>query len=91
MQVHLGKHKVPPARVVAIIKDLSSCGKYHMTKNNCQKWVTQLLSRLGIRVPEIPANAEQVVEETIVPAATTLGWLGIAAVACHAILRLMRL
>ncbi|KAH6933215.1 hypothetical protein HPB50_013544 [Hyalomma asiaticum] len=76
-KIHLGKHRIPESRVTAIIRELCTRGLYHFTKNNCQKWVTELLSGLGIEVPPSLTDAEQVVA----PAATKIGFAAMLAVA----------
>ncbi|XP_077508104.1 uncharacterized protein LOC144119321 [Amblyomma americanum] len=50
-QMPLGKHCIPESKVAAAIQDLRGLGQYHVTRNNCQKWVTKLLKKLGIIIP----------------------------------------
>ncbi|XP_077551509.1 uncharacterized protein LOC144165255 [Haemaphysalis longicornis] len=69
-KLFLGKHRVSPRVVSATLKDMCDHGRYHLTENNCQEWVLELLFRLGIDVPQTtPLPARRVVRETVGPLA----------------------
>lgn len=69
-KVFLGKHRVSPRVVSTALKDMCDRGRYHLTENNCQEWVLELLFRLGIDAPqETPPPARRVVRETVGPLA----------------------
>ncbi|XP_077523596.1 uncharacterized protein LOC144134571 isoform X2 [Amblyomma americanum] len=73
-KVPLGKHRVSPASVSAALREMCECGRYHLTDNNCQEWVLELLRRLGIEPPpkDVPPAARAVVRETAGPLAAGL-------------------
>ncbi|XP_075527203.1 uncharacterized protein LOC142559500 isoform X1 [Dermacentor variabilis] len=48
---HLGKHRVPEARINEVMRKTCNMGPYHPTNNNFQMWVNNLLVRLGIEPP----------------------------------------
>ncbi|XP_049519722.1 uncharacterized protein LOC119444079 isoform X2 [Dermacentor silvarum] len=68
---NLGKHRIPEARIEAVMREMCDLGRYHLTNNNCQKWVQQLLRRLGIQTPSGERDAQAVVEEVVQPALYT--------------------
>ncbi|KAH7958602.1 hypothetical protein HPB49_003180 [Dermacentor silvarum] len=68
---YLGKRTVPEEHVEAVMRAMCDSGPYHLTKNNCQKWVKELLRRLGIETPSDERDAEAVVEEVVQPALNT--------------------
>lgn len=69
-KLFLGKHRVSPRVVSAALKDMCDRGPYHVTENNCQEWVLELLFRLGIDTPQTtPPPARRVVQETVGPLA----------------------
>ncbi|XP_065294078.1 uncharacterized protein [Dermacentor albipictus] len=48
---HLGKHRVPEARLYEVMRETCNKGPYHPTNNNFQMWANDLLLRLGIEPP----------------------------------------
>ncbi|KAH7958928.1 hypothetical protein HPB49_006534 [Dermacentor silvarum] len=69
-QVSLGRHRVTPDAVSAVLKSMCDSGHYHLTDNNCQEWVLELLRRLDIQIPDdSPPAARRVVRETAGPLA----------------------
>ncbi|XP_070389627.1 uncharacterized protein [Dermacentor albipictus] len=69
-KVSLGRHRVTPDAVSAVLKSMCDSGQYHLTDNNCQEWVLELLHRLDIKIPEdSPPAARRVVREAAGPLA----------------------
>ncbi|XP_072143093.1 uncharacterized protein [Dermacentor andersoni] len=69
-KVSLGRHRVTPDAVSAVLKSMCDSGHYHLTNNNCQEWVLELLRRLDIKIPEdSPPAARRVVREAAGPLA----------------------
>lgn len=77
LKVSLGKHRVSPAAVSSALREMCDSGRYHLTDNNCQEWVLELLRRLGIEAPphDVPPAARTVVRETAGPLAALLATL----------------
>ncbi|XP_050041416.2 uncharacterized protein [Dermacentor andersoni] len=65
---HLGRHCVPKARIEEVVLEMCDSGRYHLTDNNCQKWVKELLGRLDIQMPSDERDAQAVVEGVVQPA-----------------------
>ncbi|KAL1477639.1 hypothetical protein MTO96_017103 [Rhipicephalus appendiculatus] len=69
---HLGEHTLPKARIEDVVKEMRYMGRYHATKNNCQKWVMELVRRLEIEAPRDQLDAETVVNTAKPPIITTI-------------------
>ncbi|XP_072143388.1 uncharacterized protein [Dermacentor andersoni] len=65
---HLGRHCVPKARIEEVVQQMCDSGPYHLTANNCQKWVKELLGRLDIQMPSDEHDAQAVVDGVVPPA-----------------------
>lgn len=65
----LGRYIIPKLRIDNAVRKMCNSGDYHLTRNNCQNWVLELLRILGIEPPKEERHAEEVVEEFIRPGA----------------------
>ncbi|XP_050041075.1 uncharacterized protein [Dermacentor andersoni] len=64
---YLGKLRLPKTCIDVVMQEMCDSGRYHLTKNNCQKWAKELLRWLGIQTPPGERDAQAVVEEVIEP------------------------
>lgn len=78
---HLGTHRVPEERIDEVMRNMCDTGRYHLTNNNCQKWVKELLRRLGVQTPSDEHDAQTVVEEVFQPAIGAALIVGVMALA----------
>ncbi|XP_077551270.1 uncharacterized protein LOC144164915 [Haemaphysalis longicornis] len=57
----LGSYNIHKDSIENAVRNISNSGHYHLTKNNCQNWVLQLLELLRIKPPEGARHAKDVV------------------------------
>ncbi|KAH6931760.1 hypothetical protein HPB50_000353 [Hyalomma asiaticum] len=66
---YLAKRNIPKERIYQLVRSMCDSGRYHLTDNNCQKWVQGLLQELEIDFPADELDARAVVNHYIQPAA----------------------
>ncbi|KAH8041862.1 hypothetical protein HPB51_018656 [Rhipicephalus microplus] len=59
---YLGKYQVPEWCIDLAMRQMCDSGPYRLLKNNCQKWVHELLHRLGVKVPRDDPDLQTVSE-----------------------------
>lgn len=66
---YLAKRNIPKRRIDQLLRKMCDSGRYHLTNNNCQKWVQDMLRELDIEFPADELDACTVVNSYIQPVA----------------------